>query len=159
MISLNWCAKQSRGFQVIEPNSNLAKDYSIKAETALESIKTETAKEWKIVKAYYAMYFSLYAIMLKLGIKCENHTCTILFMKELLSEFFSPEECKLLKESMKARVDSQYYTNREVADDFYQSILKQAPIFLMKCKSIGLNLNERRIQEIRRNFQLKITYK
>jgi|SRR3989344_6982112 len=153
MISLKWCAKQSNGFQLIEPNSNLAEDYSLKAETALESIRTETAKEWKIAKAYYAMYFSLYAIMMRLGIKCENHTCSILFMKEILSEFFNLDEYKFLKESMKARIDSQYYTDRNVSNDFYNSMLKQAPVFLMKCKSVGLSLNEKKIQEIRRNFE------
>ena len=153
MISLKWCANQSSGFKLIEPNPNLAEDYSLKAETALESIRTETAKEWKITKAYYAMYFSLYSIMMKLGIKCENHSCSILFMKEILSEFFTLEEYKFLKESMKARIDSQYYTNRDVSNDFYNSMLKQAPIFLMKCKSIKLSLNEKKIQEIRRNFE------
>jgi len=32
-------------------------------------------------------------------------------------------------------------------------MLKQAPVFLMKCKSVGLSLNEKKIQEIRRNFE------
>jgi len=77
--------------RLIEPNSNLAKAYIKKSEEALESMRVNIVKDWRISTAYYTLYFSLYSVLTKIGIKCEIHSCTIEFAKRFLYEFFSEE--------------------------------------------------------------------
>jgi uncharacterized protein (UPF0332 family) len=95
------------------------------------------------------MYFALYSILMKIGIKCENHSCTIEFMKEFLKKYFSIEDANLMKKSMKARVDAQYYTDRPISDKQYSAMVTNSPRFLQKCKEVLLKISEIEINEIR----------
>ena len=81
MDKIKWCAGKKEGLSLIEPNSDIANAYIKKAEEALESIRVNIIKDWKISTAYYSIYFSLYALLIKIGIKCEIHSCTIEFAK------------------------------------------------------------------------------
>ncbi len=95
------------------------------------------------------MSFSKFSI----GIKCEIHSCTIEFAKRFLKEFFSEEEFKSTEESLKARIDSQYYVDRTVPDEQYHKMVKNTPEFLVKCKSILIKLNEKKVNSIRDEFK------
>jgi len=138
---------------LIEPNADLAEAYVKKAEEALESMRVNIIKDWKISTAYYALYFSLYAVLVKTGIKCEIHSCTIEFAKRFLKGFFSGEDLGFMEDSLKARIDSQYYIDRTVPDLQYAKMLQETPGFLVKCKSILVTLNEKKINGIRKEFQ------
>src|SRR3990170_5888249 len=153
MDKIKWCAGQKEGLSLIEPNSDLAEAYIKKAEEALESMRVNIVKDWRISTAYYTLYFSLYSVLTKIGIKCEIHSCTIEFAKRFLYEFFSEEELDFTEDSLKARIDSQYYVDRTVPDEQYHKMIKKAPEFLVKCKSILIQLNEKKINEIRKEFQ------
>lgn len=84
MKNINWCKKQSEGLELINPNSNLCQEYFKKAENALDALrKLDCNIEWQISSAYYAMYFSLYALFMKIGLKSEIHKCTITFMQQI----------------------------------------------------------------------------
>ena len=157
MDKIKWCAGKKEGLSLIEPNSNLAEAYIKKAEEALESMRVNVIKDWKISTAYYTLYFSLYSVLTKIGIKCEIHSCTIEFMKRFLSEFFSEEDTDFTEDSLKARIDSQYYIDRAVPDEQYDKMIKNAPEFLVKCKSILIRLNEKKIDDIRKEFQKELT--
>lgn len=153
MDKIKWCTRKKEGLSLIEPNSTLAEAYTKKAEEALESIRVNIIKDWKISAAYYTLYFSLYSILIKIGIKCEIHSCTIEFSKRFLKEFFSEDEIDFIEDSLKARTDSQYYVDRTISDEQYNKMIKKAPEFLIKCKSILIKLNEKKINEIRKEFQ------
>ena len=153
MDKIKWCAGKREGLSLIEPNSNLAEAYIKKAEESLESIRVNVIKDWKISTAYYTLYFSLYSVLIKIGIKCEIHSCTIAFAKRFLREFFSEEDLDFTEDSLKARIDSQYYIDRTVPDEQYNKMVKNAPEFLVKCKSILIKLNEKKINEVRKEFQ------
>ncbi|MEK6815990.1 MAG: HEPN domain-containing protein [Nanoarchaeota archaeon] len=153
MDKIKWCAGKKEGLSLIEPNSNLAEAYIKKAEDALQSMRVNVIKDWKISTAYYTLYFSLYSILARIGIKCEIHSCTIAFAKRFLKDFFSEEDLDFAEDSMKARIDSQYYVDRTVPDEQYAKMVKTAPEFLVKCKSILIRLNEKKINEIRKEFQ------
>ena len=153
MDKIKWCAGKREGLSLIEPNSNLAEAYIKKAEEALESMRINVIKDWKISTAYYTLYFSLYSVLTKIGIKCEIHSCTIAFTKRFLREFFSEKDFDFAEDSLKARIDSQYYIDRTVPDEQYNKMIKNAPEFLVKCKSILIKLNEKKINEIRKEFQ------
>ena len=153
MDKIKWCAGKKEGLSLIEPNSNLSEAYIKKSEEALESMRVNAIKDWKISTAYYTLYFSLYSVLVKIGIKCEIHSCTIEFAKRFLKEFFSKEELEFTEDSLKARIDSQYYVDRTVPDEQYNKMIKKAPEFLVKCKSILIKLNEKKINEIRMEFR------
>ncbi|MFH1590100.1 MAG: hypothetical protein ABIB43_06035 [archaeon] len=156
MDKIKWCIKKKEGLGLIEPNSNLAEAYIIKAEEALESMRLNVIKDWKISTAYYTIYFSLYSILTKIGVKCEIHSCTIEFAKRYLKDYFNEEELGFTEDSLKARIDSQYYIDRTVPNEQYNKMMLKTPEFLVKCKSILIKLNEKRINEIRNKFQAEM---
>ena len=153
MAEIKWCIRKKSGLSLIEPNANLSEGYFIKAEQAIESARTEKVAEWKIAKTYYAMYFALYAVLQKIGIKCEIHACTMAFAKCFLQGYFSEEELVLISDALSMRVDSQYYVNKDVPDEQFKEILQTAPSFLVKCKAVANRLDENNILEIRRRFK------
>ena len=146
--------KLKNGIEFAEPNDNLCDTYIKKAENALKAVSAlKGNKEWEISSSYYAMYFALYAVMMKIGVKCENHSCSISFMKEYLGEKFEKDEPDFLRKSMRARVDAQYYSNRGIADEFYQKMLKDAPLFLVRCKGIINSIKQEEINQIRKKLE------
>lgn len=156
MDKIKWCAEKKEGLRLVEPNANVANAYIKKAEEALESMRVNIIKDWKISTAYYTIYFSLYAVLMKSGVKCEIHSCTIEFARRFLKEFFEKEELDLTEDSLKARVDSQYYVDRTVPDEQYKKMMQKAPEFFVKCKAILIKLNEKKIHEIRERFQKNV---
>jgi uncharacterized protein (UPF0332 family) len=116
-------------------------------------------KDWKISTAYYTLYLSLYSILTKIGINCEIHSCTIEFTKRFLKDYFNEEELDFIGDSLRARIDSQYYIDRTVPDDQYNKMIMKAPEFLVKCKSILIKLNEKAVNGIRGKFQAELTGK
>jgi len=159
MDKINWCFNQREGIKLVEPSQNLANAYIKKAEDSLLSVEINQIKEWKITTAYYTSYFALYAILQKIGIKCEIHACTIEFAKLFLKEFFAEEELDFIEDSFKARKDSQYYVNRAISDQNYQEIINRTPKFLVRCKSILLKLDENKIIEIRKKLSISLDKK
>ena len=150
MDKLAWCKKQKNGIELIETNPNLSQEYIEKAENALRAVNAlEGNKEWQISSAYYAMYFSLYAILMRIGVKCEIHACTIEIMKKILIKYFSNEEINLLQKSLTARIDSQYYTDRDVKEEQRINMVENASKFHLKCKEIAIKLTSKEILSIR----------
>jgi uncharacterized protein (UPF0332 family) len=150
MNKLRWCLGIKNGLVLVEPNENLCNAYFKKAENALAAAATlKENKEWEISSRYYAMYFALYAILMKMGIKCENHNCTIDFMKQCLKQFFGEDDVSLLQSAMTARVDVQYYTDRTVDEKLYKKIKMKSPLFLVLCKEVYRKINKEAIGQIR----------
>jgi len=152
MDKIKWCVGKKGGLSLIESNSNLAEAYIKKSEEALESMRVNIIKDWRISTAYYTLYFSLYSILTKIGIKCEIHSCTIEFARRFLKDYFNDEELDFIEDSLKARIDSQYYIDRTVSDEQYNKMIMKAPEFLVKCKSILIKLNEKKVNEIREDY-------
>ena len=150
---LSWCSRQKNGTRLIEPNVNLASAYLKKSEEAMDAMHSVTSPDWKISAGYYSLYFSLYAILMKVGIKSENHTCACEVMKVLLADYFTPEECDLMEDARRARVETQYYVSRDLPDHFSAMLVKQVPRFHVKCKGISNTLNERQIRNLRETYQ------
>lgn len=156
MVNINWCLTMKDGIRMTDPNQNLAEAFIKKAEESLVSMRENSVKEWKVTTAYYSMYFSLYAILNRIGINCEIHPCTIKFANIFLNDYFSDEEIDFLEESMNARVDTLYYTNKDVKDELYENMIKRAPQILIKCKDIINKIDENKINQIRKKVNEKI---
>lgn len=157
MADIKWCLTHKDGIRLVDPNQNLALAYIKKAEDSLVSMRETTIKDWKISTAYYTMYFSLYSILSRIGIKCEIHVCTIEFANMFLKDYFLNEEIEFFEDSMTARIDSQYYVNRKIKDKQYDDMIRRAPEILIKCKEIINKINEKEINEIRDKLKVEIS--
>jgi len=154
MEKIKWCLQVNNGIELVEPNDNLSKVYLDKAEEALKaSIAVKGNTSWEISSSYYSMYFALYSILIKIGIKCENHLCTIEFMKQFLSKYFSDDDVRLVKDSMGLRIDAQYYVDRAISGAKYQKLINKAPSFIAKCKDVRVKINSSEIKEIRSKIE------
>jgi len=150
MANIEWCKKQKNGIELVEPNQDLAKAYLKKAEDSLSaSLNLDNNKDWKISSLYYTMYFSVYAVLMKIGVKCEIHSCTTAFAETFLKDHITKDKLELLNKSMKARIDVQYYTNRNISDSLYKEMIESAPKFIVSCKDIINKLTEKEIAKIR----------
>lgn len=156
MDQIKWCLNQNKGIELLEPNDNLHGAYLLKAEEALEVLRATRIRDWQLTTAYYTMYHGVYSLLMKIGIKCEIHTCTTELAKRYLNKHFTTEDFILLDKAFRARNDAQYYVNREVTNENFQLIIKKTPSFLVKCKNTIIDQKE--INEIRekiRNILIK----
>jgi len=142
MDQIKWCLNQKKGIELVEPSDNLREAHLMKAEDALEVLRATKIRDWEMTAAYYAIYHGIYSLLMKMGIKCEIHSCTIEFTKRFLKNKFSSEDFELIDKAFSARIDAQYYVNREVPDKNYEFIMKKTPAFLVKCKNTVLEQKE-----------------
>ncbi len=159
MVNISWCCKQKDGIKLVNPNNNLSEGYLKMAEDALGTMNREKnfSLRFSVSACYYSMYYSLYAILMKMGIKCEIHSCTIKFMEELLYEFYSKEDVKLIKKAFDCRNTIQYYVDRVVDKSDVDLIIQEAPFFHSKCRDILGKVNENQIKNIREKINKYIT--
>ncbi len=155
MVNLNWCIKAKDGIKLRDPSDNLAQSYIIMAENALGTMNRERNLNmvFAISACYYSMYYSLYAVLMKIGIKCEIHACTLEFMKSTLSAFYSAEDIKIINKAFELRGIAQYYVDRVLDSNEIRLILLKAPSFLNKSKEILSKLNEKEVQIIREKIK------
>jgi len=154
-VNLKWCCSKKEGIKIIESNDNLSLGYAQMAENAIGTMNREKNlnMQFAISACYYSMYYSLYSILMKIGVKCEIHTCTLEFMKKLLSDFYSDKDIKIIKRAFDARNTSQYYVDRIVSKEDIEFIFSKAPYFLSKSKEILSKINEKDILKIRKEVE------
>jgi len=115
MVSIEGCLKQKNGIGLVTPNKNMSESYLKMAEESINILsKVIESNIWTATTSYYIYYYSLYALMLRVGVKCEIHSCSIEFMKECLKEFYNIEDIRGFEDAFGARIDLQYYSNRPV---------------------------------------------
>lgn len=151
MVDIKWCCKQKNGIRLIEPNSNLAEGYIKMADDALGTMirEKEHSLRFSISACYYSMYYSLYCVMMKIGIKCEIHSCSIKFMEDYLLNFYSKEDLKIINKAFNCRNNIQYYVDKIIQKKDSEFIISKAPMFYSKSKEILSKLNEDDINKIR----------
>ena len=134
MKRINWCKKQERGIRLIEPNNNLSEEYYQNAEESLKvlrNIKETKSNMWLATTKYYIEYFAIYAILMKIGIKCEIHDCTIALTKFLEKEnIIKPGISTILERDKELRIENQYYLKNKPVDINFEKL--SAFILLMR---------------------------
>lgn len=149
MKKINWCKKQKKGIKLVEPNDNLSEEYYQNSEESLKvlrSIKETHSHIWLATTKYYIEYFAVYSILMKIGIKCEIHDCTISLVRFLEKEGIIKRKISdILEKDKKLRIDNQYYLkNRPVEIDF-----EKLSGFIVLIKNTLDGLNKEKIEEIR----------
>lgn len=151
MADLEWCKKQDKGVKLIEPNDNLAEDYIKSAEETLSVLRDIENKSniWLATTKYYCEYFTVYALLMKIGIKSEVHDCTIEVCRLLEEEKILPQGVyKTLKKDKQLRIDNQYYLkNIKVSLDIDKIVN-----FVLSIKSIIKSLTLDEIKSIRKKL-------
>lgn len=139
---LKWCCKQSAGLKIDKPNDNLAKEYLQSAEetlSVLQDIKSKSSM-WLATTKYYCEYFSIYALLQKIGIKCEIHDCTIEIAKLLEEIKIIPESySKKLEDDKDLRIDNQYYLKNRPVEINIKELSEFILVIKNKVNSITLN--------------------
>lgn len=103
---------------------------------------------WTTVLAYYAEYYAISSFLARIGIKCENHFCSILISQFLLGK----EELKVIESHREMRIDAQYYL--KIFEELkIREMLNQAKIFVAKLEDRISNLNEREISSFRNKIR------
>jgi len=140
MDKLNWCFKQKKGIKIIEPNEIISKNYLSRAKNDLENISKQD-KIWKVIFSYYICYNSIYAVLMRYGIKSEIHSCSI----ELLKLF---ENLKTFRDFLKGlkeqRTNVQYYLKEPKDVD-----TNKVRDFLEACELEIYEINNDKINELK----------
>jgi len=147
--------KGEEKLKLVEPSEDICDSYSEKSANCLKSAKLllqNNLYENSIGMSYYAMYNLLLALLLRAGIKCENHGGSILLLRLL---FGNSELYKLISDAKKERIDKQYYVTTEkdeITKEAAGELLNNAEEFVLKMKLAIKNLNNDYIDEIRKGF-------
>jgi hypothetical protein len=153
MKKINWCKKQKRGIKIIEPNNNLSEEYFSNAEESLrvlKNIKETQSNMWLATTKYYIEYFAIYSVLMKLGIKCEIHDCTISLANFLEKQEIIPKgTTNLLNKDKELRIDNQYYLKNTPISINLENISN----FLISIKETLNNLNDTKIEELREKIK------
>ena len=81
--------KSEGKLKLCEPSEEMTLSYLQKAENCLKSAKIlfqNQLYENATSETYYCMYNSLLALLFKVGIKSENHSASIIILKNLFNE-------------------------------------------------------------------------
>ena len=152
MATIKWCKTQKKGIRLIDPNENLFREYIQTSEETLEVLKSIKGKSkvWLAATKYYFEYFALYALLMRIGIKCEIHECTIAICRLLEEDGIIPGGYSdILEGDKKLRIDNQYYLkNRDVPLDYSKMVE-----FVVSIKNIGIKLAEGKIKEFRERVE------
>lgn len=142
MVDIKWCFRIKNGLKLIEPNKDVSFSSLDVAENTLSKIKgliEEGDYLWASVRIYYCSYYLIQAFLQRIGIKSENHDCSIELTKFLLGKEFI--DCVYsFKED---RIDSQYYLKISQKKKLLKnySVLKEFNLKFRE-KIIPLNLKE-----------------
>ena len=94
MKKISWCKQQEKGIKLVEPNENVSQEYFKSTEESMQvlrSIQKTQSNMWLATTKYYIEYFAVYAVLMKIGIKCEIHDCTITLISWLEQEKIFPK--------------------------------------------------------------------
>lgn len=144
---IKWCFRLKDGLRIVEPNERLAKSYLEEAKFSLARADKNFQDRdllWTTVVIYYAEYYALYSFLQRIGIKCENHFCSILAVAYLLGE----EKTKTINLHKDKRVDAQYYMTVGKEEDV-KKMLQEAKTFVSMFDEIVANLNEAEVNNYR----------
>ena len=141
--NLKWCFNLKDGLIIAGPNERLAGGYLNESKLSLERAEKNLKDNdllWATVVIYYAEYYALYSFLQRIGVKCENHYCSILAVSFLLGE----DKTKTIDNHKHKRIDAQYYM-RYGKEDQVRQMLKEAKFFVSMFDEIVSNIKQNEI--------------
>jgi len=144
---LKWCFRLKDGLKIVEPNERLSKSYLEQAKSSLLRAEKDLNDKdflWATVTIYYAEYYALYSFLQKIGIKCENHFCSILATTFLLGK----DKTRIINEHKDKRMDAQYYMKVDKEIEI-RKMLQEAKMFVSDFDEIVSELTESEVKNYR----------
>lgn len=144
---LGWCFRLKDGLRIAEPNERLSKSYLEQAKSSLlraEKDLNDKDPLWSTVAIYYAEYYALYSFLQRIGVKCENHACSILAVALLLGE----DKTETINQHKGKRIDAQYYMKVD-QESKIRLMLQEAKMFVSNFDELVSNLTENEVKEYR----------
>ena len=137
--------------QLVEPSGTIKDSFIAKSESNLESAKIlleNERLEEAVSLAYYSMYNMLTALLFQVGIKCENHSASIILLKALFG--MDNSSISLAKDE---RIDKQYYVDFSVTRRETVELIETAEDFNKTFFDFLSRMNSQRIEAYREQFQ------
>lgn len=165
-------AKEERGLRISKPNNYLSNGHIIKADhnlVVMTDLSELGHEDWVVISAYYAMYHSALALLVKIGLESKDHATTAAVLeyffgkqieKELIEKF---NELKERKDKIEAIIINEKYVDylwkikraRETAQygisigyKETDAVMKNAREFASKIKLVSNELDEELIEVI-----------
>ena len=145
--------KEKEKLEMVEPSDDISQSYLEKSASHMDSAKILLSAgkiEESVSMAYYGMYHCLLALLFRCGIKSENHSASIILLKELFSKDNLSGEISFAK---KERIDKQYYVDFELSKNDAEDLVKKAESFITSCKVIIKRLNNGKIEKLRKELE------
>jgi len=142
---------KEKKLEIIDPSEEIKESYLEKSESNLISAKIlleNDRLEESVSLSYYSMYHLLTALLFKVGIKCENHSASIILLKELFSS-----NNELISFAKKERIDKQYYTDFKITKNEVAEAVKIAEDFNKELLDFISKLNNKQIEEYREELR------
>jgi len=138
--------------ELVAPSEEICSSYLDKADNCLKSARILLRNdlfENSVSMSYYTMYNALTALLFKIGVKCENHSGSIMLLRRL---FKRTDLYKTMSYAKRERIDKQYYLDLTLTKDSAQDLLKKAEDFLVDLKVVIRSTSNEDVQRLRRNF-------
>lgn len=152
--------KEEQKIELVDPSEEICSSYLEKSDNCLKSARVllqNKLYENSVSMSYYAMYDSLVALFFKTGIKCENHSGSILLFKKLYGRI---DLFKTISSAKKERIDKQYYVTSKqsfrLTEESAKDMLLNAEKFLIQMKLIIKSLRIEEIENVRKRFATEL---
>lgn len=142
---------QQEKIKIIAPNKEVSNSYYIKSNNSLKAAKILNMQELyeeSISMSYYSMFHIVLSLFFKVGIKCENHSATIIILKEL----FNIDNSKI-SYAKEERVDKQYYIDFQITKEDSYELVEMAEEFNSQIFNFIENLNQNQIEKYNEDFK------
>jgi len=143
--------KKERKLKLVDSSEEIKQSYIKKSESNLSSSKIlldNDKLEEAISLTYYSMYHLLTALLFKIGIKCENHTASIILLKNLFNL-----NNNAIKTAKKERIDKQYYTDFSIKKQEVLEAIQDAEDFNNLLLDFISKITGKDIKEYREKFE------
>jgi uncharacterized protein (UPF0332 family) len=137
--------------QLVSPSDAIKESYLTKSESNLVSAKIlldNQRLEEAVTLAYYSMYNILTALLFQVGIKCENHTASIMLLEPVFDL-----NSRDISFARKERIDKQYYVDFSITRDDAEDMILTAEDFNRCLFDFISKMNEEKIIRCREIFQ------
>ena len=142
--------KKEGKLELVKPSEEIKESYVRKSESNITSAKIlldNNKLEEAVGLAYYSMYNLLLALLFKVGIKSENHSASIILLKEIflfdnVEIFYSKTE----------KIDKQYYVGFGISKEDIKDAVRKAEIFNSKLIDFISKLNNEDAINYRKKF-------
>lgn len=126
--------------RLIEPSKVISSSYSKKSQNSFKAAKLlldHELLEESTSMAYFAMYHKALSLLYLIGIRCENHSATIILLREL----FGIENKEILFAKTQ-RIDKQYFIDFIITKQEVTLLIQQTESFIDVLDSFIDNLSE-----------------